>query len=116
MSGKVPSTSKMTAPGCRSAMAGSPYGVDDLPGRLNPELLKQLALLAGPPDQAVEPAGVEPLVGVGESAQRAPARCLAFHAQPQQLKLLQAAERGPGQQVPVELQPAFSPIQPAHTL
>jgi hypothetical protein len=78
----------------------------DDPGRgAHAEVLEKVGLAPRPCEQLIQPARVEALVGLGQDPECPPARGLAFHAQPQDLQLFQAAERRTGQEVAVELQP-----------
>jgi hypothetical protein len=56
-------------------------------------------------EEIVELVRVQAAVPLGERAERPPSGGLAFHPEPQELRLLERAERGPGQQAAVELDP-----------
>src|SRR5512146_992168 len=79
---------------------------DDVCRGPDPQFLQQPGLALGPGDELVQLARVQPGVLAGQDPQRAPPGRLALHAQPEHLQLFQAAQRGPGGQVPVELQAA----------
>lgn len=59
----------------------------------DPQVLQDVGLAFGAPDQFVQGRGVRPRVGVGEDAQGTPAQCLAFDTQPHDLQLQDVAER-----------------------
>src|SRR5436305_12608868 len=93
--------------------SGRSLQADDLIGGPDTEVFEKVRLAPRPGDEFVQPGGIEPLVGFRESSQRTPARGLALHAEPQQFQLFQAAERRPGEDSAVELQPPGLLADPA---
>ena len=47
--------------------------------------------------------GVEPVVSLGDDLEGPPSGGLAFHAEPEHLRLFEGAERRPREHVPVEV-------------
>ncbi len=58
----------------------------------HPEVLKGICLPPGPGDELVQARGVQARVRVRQGPQGAPARGLAFHAEPQHFQFFQVAE------------------------
>jgi hypothetical protein len=57
-----------------------------------------------PCEELVQAPGIQPVLPLGEYAERPPHGGLAFHAEAEDLRLFEVAERGPCHQVAVELE------------
>src|SRR6185437_2611783 len=110
-------TSRLT-PSSRPGYASLPAGTvilsfpsadvvgEQLLREVRPEVLERGRLTGRPCDELIEDPDVQPGVAFGQHPERPPPGRLAFHTEPEDLRLFEAAQRGPGEQAAVELQAA----------